>query len=165
MVIDLGDATIAKETGTSAHATAAGKPGGSSGGGLGCALPGLGGPTAGSCATTSWMRPPGALAPELVTLVPVGAALEVAAVATRGGGDDPGGSAGGGRPMPMSPGPAPSGSSGGATAGGAGGVGLSGFLAFAVLLLLAAPRAMRRLRLACQPWLTAFFVLIPERPG
>ena len=44
-------------------------------------------------------------------------------------------------------------------------MGLSGFLIFAGLLLLAAPRVLRRLRLACQPWLTAFFVLIPERPG
>jgi len=40
-----------------------------------------------------------------------------------------------------------------------------GFLTLIGLLLLAAPRAMRRLRLSCEPWLTAFFVLIPERPG
>jgi outer membrane biosynthesis protein TonB len=75
-----------------------------------------------------------------------------------------GGSTGGERPAPPTPGPAPGGASGGAAAG-ASGVGLSGFLTLAGLLLLAAPRAMRRLRLSCQPWLTAFFVLIPERPG
>jgi hypothetical protein len=166
MVIDLGEATVAKESGTSTQATIAGKPGGGGGGdGSGCALQGLGGPTAGSCATASWMRSPGTLAPEVVTLAPVGTALEGTVAATRTSQDDPGGAAGGGRPMPPSPAPAPGGASGGAAAGGAGGVGLSGFLAFAVLLLLAAPRAMRRLRLACQPWLTAFFVLIPERPG
>jgi hypothetical protein len=45
------------------------------------------------------------------------------------------------------------------------GTALSIFLTLAGLLLMAAPRAMRRLRLSCQPWLTACFVLIPERPG
>src|SRR6185437_12974522 len=159
MVINLGEASVAEETATSVHAGVPGKPGkpgvaGGGGDGSGCALPGLGGPTAGSCATASWMRPPGALTPGAVTLAPVAPALDGAVATTRSSGDDPGGSAGGGRPMPPSPGPAPSGASGGAAAGGAG-VGLSGFIAFAVLLLLAAPRAMRRLRLACQPWLTA----------
>ncbi len=62
------------------------------------------------------------------------------------------------------PGPAPSGVSGGAAAGGSG-VAFSGFVTLAGLLLLAAPRALRRLRLSFRPWLTAFFVLIPERPG
>jgi translation initiation factor IF-2 len=64
------------------------------------------------------------------------------------------------------PGPSPGGGSGGATAGG-GGAGLapSGALTFAGLLLLAAPRAMRLLRLLCRPWRSACFALIPERPG
>jgi hypothetical protein len=64
------------------------------------------------------------------------------------------------------PGPQPGGGSGGASAvGGGGGLAMSGFLTLAGLLLLAAPRAMRRLRLLCRPWRTACFALIPERPG
>lgn len=39
------------------------------------------------------------------------------------------------------------------------------YLALAALLLLGAPRALRRLRLTGEPWLTASFDLIPERPG
>jgi hypothetical protein len=62
-------------------------------------------------------------------------------------------------------GPQPGGSSGGASAGGGGGLAQSGFLTLAGLLLLAAPRAMRRLRLLCRPWRIACFTLIPERPG
>jgi hypothetical protein len=70
------------------------------------------------------------------------------------------------RPLAPAPGgSAPSGSAGGVAAGGSGGLGLSAFLTIAGLLLLAAPHAMRRLRLSCLPWRTAFFVLIPERPG
>jgi hypothetical protein len=63
-----------------------------------------------------------------------------------------------------SPGPAPGGASGGSSGAGSGG-GASLSLTLGCLLLLAAPRALRRLRLACEPWLTSFFVLIPERPG
>ena len=74
-----------------------------------------------------------------------------------------GGSAVGNPPGNPGPGPAPSGASGSPM--GASGLALSGFLSLAGLLLLGAPRAMRRLRLSCQPWLTACFVLIPERPG
>ena len=62
------------------------------------------------------------------------------------------------------PGPAPSGASGGSAMGGSG-LAFSAFLTLAGLLLLAAPRAMCRLRLSNRPLLTAFFVLIPERPG
>jgi hypothetical protein len=77
-----------------------------------------------------------------------------------------GGSPGGSRPIVPSPAPAPapSGAFGGAAPGGAG-IALSGFPTFAGHLLRGAPLAMRRLRLSFQPWLTAFFVLIPERPG
>jgi hypothetical protein len=92
----------------------------------------------------------------------------VAVPATTGTGAPPGGgysgSTGGSRSAAPPPGPAPSGAFGGSAAGGAGGA-LSGFFTLAGLLLLAGPRAMRRLRLSCRPWLTAFFVLIPERPG
>jgi hypothetical protein len=58
--------------------------------------------------------------------------------------------------------PAPSGASGSAAGFG---FAVSISLMLAALLLLAAPRAMRRLRLLREPWLQARFVLIPERPG
>jgi hypothetical protein len=73
-------------------------------------------------------------------------------------------SAGATRPATPTPGPTPGGASPSAAVGGSG-IALSAFLTLTGLLLLAAPRAMRRLRLSCEPWLTAFFVLIPERPG
>jgi hypothetical protein len=100
---------------------------------------------------------------------PTASAVLVAGVSTTTGtGGSPGGgyggSTGGGRTVIPPPGPAPSGSFGGSAAGGSG-IALSGFFTLAGLLLLAGPLAMRRLRLSCQPWLTAFFVLIPERPG
>ena len=91
------------------------------------------------------------------------AATLAAAPAGAPAGGGHGGSAAGNPPVSPPPGPAPSGASGSAT--GASGLALSGFLTLAGLLLLGAPRAMRRLRLSCQPWLTACFVLIPERPG
>jgi pyruvate dehydrogenase E2 component (dihydrolipoamide acetyltransferase) len=75
-----------------------------------------------------------------------------------------GGSPGGSSPIGPPPGPAPNGTFGGAAGGGTG-IALSGFPTFAGYLLRGAPVAMRRLRLSFQPWLTAFFVLIPERPG
>ena len=75
-----------------------------------------------------------------------------------------GDSVGGSHPVVPAPAPAPSGAVGG-SAGGGSGVSPAGFFTLAGLLLLAAPRALRRLRLSCQPWRTAFFVLIPERPG
>jgi hypothetical protein len=61
------------------------------------------------------------------------------------------------------PGPGPGGGSGSSAMGGSG-LGMAAFVTLAGLLLLAAPRAMYRLRLSSRPWLTAFFVLIPERP-
>ncbi len=75
-----------------------------------------------------------------------------------------GGSPRGSSPIGPSPGPAPNGTFGGAAGGGAG-IALSGFTTFTGHLLPGAPLALRRLRLSFQPWLTAFFVLIPERPG
>ena len=79
---------------------------------------------------------------------------------------DPGGSMVSSR-LPGGPGPspAPGGTAGGSAAGGSGGVALGAFLSLAALLRLAPSRAMRRLRLSCEPWLTACFALIPERPG
>jgi hypothetical protein len=75
-----------------------------------------------------------------------------------------GDSVGGSHPVIPAPAPAPSGAVGGSAAGGSG-VSPAGFFSLAGLLLLAAPRALRRLRLLCESWRTAFFVLIPERPG
>ena len=95
---------------------------------------------------------------------PAAATSLAAATADPPAGGGHGRSAVGSPPVSPAPGPAPSGASGG-SAMGASGLALSGFLTLAGLLLLAAPRAMRRLRLSCQPWLTACFVLIPERPG
>jgi hypothetical protein len=96
--------------------------------------------------------------------VATAAALVDAASGTPGGGGH-GGSAVGSPPVSPSPSPPPA--PGGATgsAAGSSGLALSGFLTLAGLLLLGAPRAMRRLRLSCEPWRTACFVLIPERPG
>jgi hypothetical protein len=55
------------------------------------------------------------------------------------------------------------GSGGSAAAGGAGSASAASSTLVGVLLQ-AAPRAMRRLRLAQPSWRTSFFVLIPERP-
>jgi hypothetical protein len=126
-----------------------------------CELSSLGAPGAARCAG-GWMTVVATQAPARAATGTVAASL---AVATSGGGDG-GNSAGGGRPVTPSPGPAPGGAAGGAASGGSGGgVGLTGFLTLAGLLLLAAPRALRRLRLCGRPYRTAFFVLIPERPG
>jgi hypothetical protein len=67
-------------------------------------------------------------------------------------------------PTSPTPGPAPAGAAGGAAVGGSG-IAPTAFLTLAGLLLLAAPHALRRLRLSSRPWRTSFFVLIPERPG
>lgn len=72
--------------------------------------------------------------------------------------------AGGGRSVMPPPGPAPGGSFGG-SAGAGSGVALSGSFTLMGLFIFAAPCSMHRLRLSCRPWRTAFFVLIPERPG
>jgi hypothetical protein len=162
MVIDLGDAQGGNEgsTGRDPSKAPANRPGGQ-----GCELQGLGGASGGGCVGT-WQRVTGALSPGDVSLSPVVAALGGATVASSTAvGDDQHGADGGGRSMPPAPGPAPGGASGVAAGGGGGGVGLAGFLAFGLLMALAAPRALRRLKLACLPWRTAFFVLIPERPG
>jgi len=101
----------------------------------------------------------------LIAVDPVERAGEVspARKSTHAGGgysEPAGGDRSGGAP----PGPAPGGAFGGSAAAGSG-LALSGFFTLTGLLLFAAPCAMRRLRLSCRPWRTAFFVLIPERPG
>jgi hypothetical protein len=130
-----------------------------------CVLYALGAPGAGGC-EGGWMV--STRTPSPVTAA--AAAAVAGALGARPGvgraDNDPAGSAGGERPATPSPGPAPGGAGGGVSAGGSGGgVGLSGFLALTGLLLLAAPRALRRMALSCRPYRTAFFVLIPERPG
>jgi hypothetical protein len=96
----------------------------------------------------------------LVEDLALGKAGRAGARAAGGSGNSPGGSG----PIAPQPGPAPGGAFGGA-AGGGSGIALSGFPTVAGHLLMGVPLAMRRLRLSFQPWLTAFFVLIPERPG
>jgi hypothetical protein len=133
-------------------------------GSLSCELSALGGRSTDNC-TAGWLGAKRVLSTTTVSFVRLAGSL----AAVSGGGLPPsgghgGGSAGGNAPVSPTPGPAPSGASG-AAVGGGGGVAPSAFLSLAGLLLLAAPRAMRRLRLSCRPLLTACFVLIPERPG
>ncbi len=122
----------------------------------------LGEHSASSC-SAGWLS-----AQRVVAEAPMGLTTTAASVAAAAGSPPPGSHGGGGSGSPPvspapGPAPAPSGASGSAT--GSSGIALSGFLTLAGLLLLGAPRAMRRLRLSCQPWRTACFVLIPERPG
>jgi hypothetical protein len=63
------------------------------------------------------------------------------------------------------PAPAPGGFSPASSASVAGGVSAATFLALGALLLLAAPRALRRLQRAGTSWRLAQFSLIPARPG
>jgi len=131
-------------------------------GDLTCELSGLAGPATDNC-TASWLG-----GQSFLSLSASPADLATVAAARAGapadGGNGGSGSGGGGRSVVPPPAPTPSGAFGGAAMGGSG-IAVSGFFTLAGLLLLAAPLAMRRLRLSCQPWLTAFFVLIPERPG
>jgi hypothetical protein len=79
----------------------------------------------------------------------------------------PAGSLGGGSAIenhPSAPGSGVGGGGGGSAAGGGSGSGSSASSTLVDVLLQAAPRAMRRLRLAQPSWRTSFFVLIPERP-
>jgi hypothetical protein len=63
------------------------------------------------------------------------------------------------------PAPPPGGFTPASSAGVAGGASAATFLALAALLLLAAPRALRRLQRARTSWRLAQFSLIPARPG
>jgi hypothetical protein len=117
--------------------------------------------------TAGWLG-----APREAGSAPTSAALTAvsslaAATANSPGGGGHGGSGLGGSPLTSAPGSAPGGSSGAATgAGGSAGsgTGVSIFITLAGLLLLGAPRALRRLQRAFEPWLAGCFVLIPERP-
>jgi hypothetical protein len=136
-------------------------------GSLSCELSDLGGRTTDNC-TVGWLGGKRFVESSSVNFSPVAGSL--AAAATGGvppDGGHGGGSSMGNAPASPSPGPAPGGASGAAVGGGGigGGGAPSAFLSLAGLLLLAGPRALRRLRLSSRPWLTACFVLIPERPG
>ncbi len=128
-------------------------------------------PAGGSC-TGGWLAAPALLSAAgsepvyaTVTVVVVPWTTTVVGLPhTVNGSDGAGYEPAGSHPAGPSQAPPPSGASGGAPAGGSSAA-PSLFLTLAGLLLLAAPRAMRRMRLRCRPWLTAFFVLIPERPG
>jgi hypothetical protein len=133
-------------------------------GALSCELSALGGRTTDNC-TVGWLGEKRFIAgSSTVSFGSVEGSLAVAMTGALPPGGGHGGSAVGNAPASPTPGPAPSGASG-AAVGGASGIAPSAFLSLAGLLLLAAPRAMRRLRLSSRPWLTACFVLIPERPG
>jgi hypothetical protein len=126
---------------------------------LNCELSSLGGMTDSCTAALLGTQP-------ALSQAPAGYAAAVAALAPPSpppGDGGHGGAAVGSPPVSPGPGPAPGGAAG--SSAGATGLALSGFLTLAGLLLLGASRAMRRLRLSCQPWRTACFVLIPERPG
>jgi hypothetical protein len=133
---------------------------------LSCALSELVGRASGCDA--AWMGAQRLLSASSIELVATSSsslpAPTIAAVSGAPGDDGHDGTAGGGHPTGPAPAPAPGGAAGGSAVGGSG-LALSAFLTLAGLLGLAAPRAMRRLRLSCQPWLTACFALIPERPG
>jgi outer membrane biosynthesis protein TonB len=128
---------------------------------LSCELSGLAAAATDNC-TAGWLSDRPLLSASPGDLVAVAPARASTPAGSGSGGS--GGSFGNTRSFIPPPGPAPSGAVGGSAAGGSG-VGLSGFFTLAGQLRLAGPRAMRRLRLSSQPWLTAFFVLIPERPG
>jgi hypothetical protein len=128
---------------------------------LSCQLSGPGGRATHSCAAGWMVGPP--LSSDSTIGFATAASLAAAATGDSPTGGGRGGSGMGNAPVSPAPGPAPSGASGSMTGGS--GTALLTFLTLAGLLLLAAPRAMRRLRLSCRPWLTACFVLIPERPG
>jgi hypothetical protein len=128
---------------------------------LSCELSAVGGRMTDSCSTGS------SVTAGFMSASHSGLATAVTSLAAATGGLPPGGGHGGSAvgnpPVGPTPSPAPGGASG--SAAGASGLALSGFLTLAGLLLLGAPRAMRMLRLSCQPWRTACFALIPERPG
>jgi hypothetical protein len=154
--------TRASTTGPASVGVAAGISAAHRAGDLTCEFPRLGGRMTDSCAA-GWLS-----TQRFLSASPLGSATAAASLAAAPSGAPAGGvhdgSAAGSPPVSPAPGPAPSGASGGSAVG-ASGLALSGFLTLAGLLLLGAPRAMRRLRLSCQPCLTACFVLIPERPG
>ena len=96
------------------------------------------------------------------------AAIDASPTASTAGahsGSQDGGSAVENHPSAPIPGSGSGGAGGGSAAGGGSGSTSSASSTLVGVLLQAAPRAMRRLRLAQPSWRTSFFVLIPERPG
>jgi hypothetical protein len=96
------------------------------------------------------------------------ATIEASHAATTVGahtGSQDGGSAVGNHPTDPIPGSGSGGGGGGSSAAGGAGSASSASSTLVGVLLQAAPRAMRRLRLAQSSWRTSFFVLFPERPG
>jgi hypothetical protein len=92
----------------------------------------------------------------------VDAAPTAIAAGARAGSQDSG-SAVENHPSAPTPGPGPGGGGGSAAGGGSGSASSASFTLVGALLH-AAPRAIRRFRLAQPSWRTSFFVLIPERP-
>ena len=138
---------------------------GSQAGRFRCELSALGGKMTDNC-TAGWLGAPRE-ASSAPTSAAVTAVSSLAAAANSPAGGGHGGSGLGSSPLTPAPGSAPGGSSGAATgAGGSAGAGtgVSIFITLAGLLLLGAPRALRRLQRAFEPWLAGCFVLIPERP-
>ena len=120
------------------------------------------GGTTDSC-FAGWLAARGFPSQSSIGLATDGASLTTVAAADAFSDGGHGGSAVVRPPAGPAPGPAPSGVSGG-SAPGASGLALSAYLTPGDLLL-GGPRAMRRLRLSCEQWRAACFVLIPERPG
>jgi hypothetical protein len=142
----------------------AGTMSGSQAGRFSCELSALGGNATDNC-TAGWLGAPRELtsAPTSAAVAAVSSLTSDATVSLPAGtGHD--GSTISGPPLTPAPGPAPGGGSGVATGAGASGAGVSLFLTLAGLLLLGAPRVLRRLGLSFEPWLAGCFVLIPERP-
>src|ERR1700733_1877121 len=139
---------------------------GSQAGRFKCEISSLGGNMTDNCTAGGLGAPREAGSAPTSAAVTAVSSLAAAATANSpsGGGHD--GSGLGGPPLTSAPGSAPGGSSGTATGAGGGGsgAGVSTFLTLAGLLLLGAPRALRRLRLSFEPWLAGWFVLIAERP-
>jgi hypothetical protein len=131
-------------------------------GGFSCELSQLGGKLTDNCAV-GWLGAPRFVSVAPTGLVTVASSLVAATLAGSSSEGGHGGSAVSSPPVGPAPSPAPGGAAGAAT--GASGVApLSTFLTLAGLLLLGAPRVLRRLRLSCEPWLAGCFVLVPERP-
>jgi hypothetical protein len=131
-------------------------------GSFSCELSQLGGSLTDNC-TVGWLGAPRFLPSSSTGLVTVASSLVAATIAGSPSDGGRGGSAISSPPVGPAPGPAPAGASGAAT-GATGVAPLSTFLTLAGLLLLGAPRVLRRLRLSCEPWLAGCFVLVPERP-
>jgi hypothetical protein len=131
-------------------------------GGFGCELSQLGGRMTDNCAV-GWLGAPRFASPAPSDFATVASSLVASTIAGSPSEGGHGGAAISSPPVGPAPSPAPGGAAGAAT-GAAGFAPLSTFLSLAGLLLLGAPRVLRRLRLSCEPWLAGCFVLVPERP-